>query len=202
MKLYYSPGTCSLAVHIALIMAGYKFELEKVDLTTKKTENNKDFFSINPKGYVPALQLDNNELLTEVAVILQYIADKNNKEEMIPKAPSLERYHFLELLNFIATEIHKSVSVMFSPAATAEFKACQIKVINKRFDTLNSMLNNRLYIYGNKFSVADGYLFTVLSWTKIVHIDLNTWPQIMSYFKHITTHPIIREAMTAEGLIK
>lgn len=202
MKLYYSAGSCSMAVHIALRMAGLDFKLEKVNLAAKKTESGEDFLKINPKGYVPTLQLDNGEIITEVAVILQYIADHSKDLEMIPKANTLARYHFLELLNFVSTEIHKSVGGMFNPDATADYKEIQLKLINKRFNTLSTLLNDKKYLDGKKFTVADAYLFTVLGWTRVLNIDLGKWPTILNYFKNIAVQPIITETMAAEGLGK
>ena len=202
MKLYYYPGACSMAPHIVLREAGYNFDLEKVDFATMKTAGGEDFWKVNPKGYVPALKLDHGQIFTEVAVILQYLADQKPESGLIPKAGTIERYRLMEWLNFIASEIHKSLGAFFHPQTTPEWKERQRALVGKRFDYLASALDGRQYIMGNKFTVADAYLFTVLNWTRFHKIDLTKWPKIRDYLAKMVERPAIRESMKAEGLLK
>ena len=163
MKLYYSPGACSLVPHIVLREAGYEFDLEKVDIPGKKTEKGEDFWKINPKGYVPALKLDSGEVLTEVDVIIQYLADQKPESGLAPKFGTMERYHLIEAVNFAASEIHMQIGALFNPKMTPEMKKVQLGVIGRRFNALEKALEGRPYILGEKYSVADAYLFDVLN---------------------------------------
>lgn len=156
MKLYFAPGACSMATHIVLRETGHDFELEKVDLATKKTESGEDYTNVNPKGYVPALKLDNGEVLTEAAVTLQYVADQKPESGMVPQAGSMERYRLMELLNFISTEIHKTLGALFNPNITPAHKEYQHALIEKRCDVLSQQLEGKQYLTGDTFSVADG----------------------------------------------
>ncbi len=202
MKLYFYPGACSMAPHIALREAGFSFDLDKVDLAKKRTESGEDFSKINPKGYVPALRLDSGEILTEAAVILQYIADQKPKAELAPKSGTMERYHLMEWLNFIAAEIHKTLGALFNPKITPEWKANQIALFGRRCDYLAQAIGSRPYLMGEKFSVADAYLFTVLGWANMFKLDMDMWPTLKNYMGRIATRPAVKEAMRAEGLIK
>ncbi len=202
MKLYYSPGACSLAPHIILHEAGCEFEIERVDIPNKKTESGADYWEINPKGYVPALKLDDGDILTEVAVILQYISDQNQAANLAPKFGSHERYHVLEWLNFIATEVHKQIGALFNPKMTPEMKVVQLGVIERRMNALDKMLAGKHYLMGDDFSIADAYLFNILLWTKKHNIDLAKWPHVAAVNKRIGERPKVIEAMTAEGLVK
>ncbi len=202
MKLYYSPGACSLAPHIVLLEAGYAFELEKVDIPNKKTASGADYWQINPKGYVPALQLDNGEVLTEVSTILQYLADQKPASGLVPAAGTMARYRLMEALNFVATEVHKSVGALFNPAMTPEMKEVQKGYIARRFSALDRMLADRPWMTGEAFSVADAYLFNVLRWCGYHKIDLAPWPNILALFNRIGGRAQVQAAMRAEGLLK
>lgn len=202
MKLYYSPGACSLAPHIVLREAGYAFDLVKVDIPNKKTESGGDYWQINPKGYVPALQLDSGEVLTEVGVICQYLADQKPGSGLAPKAGTMERYRLMEWLNFVATEVHKSIGALFNPKMTPEMKEVQLGVIERRLNALEKMLAGKQYLMGEKFCVADAYLFTVLNWTSLHKIDMAQWPKIRDFMARVAARPEVQEAMKAEGLLK
>jgi glutathione S-transferase len=202
MKLYYSPGACSMAPHIVAREAGYKIDLEKVDIPSKKTAGGEDYWQINPKGYVPALKLDNGQVLTEVGVIIQYMADQKPESGLVPKAGTMERYHLMEAVNFAATEIHKQIGALFNPKMTPEMKEVQLGVIERRFNALDKALEGKQYVMGGQFSVADAYLFTVLNWTGIHKIDLGKWPNIKGFMARVAARPKVQETLKAEGLIK
>jgi len=202
MKLYYSPGACSLSPHIALLEAGIPFDLQKVSTKTKEIDGGGDFWKINGKGYVPALQLDNGEILTEGPAIVQYIADLKPESGLAPKTGTLERYRVQEWLNFITSEIHKQFSPLFNPATSAEWKVGVTDNLNRRFEWLNKQLEGKSYLMGDKFTVADAYLFTVLSWGKHVNIDLAKWPVLAAYVARVAARPKVQEALMAEGLLK
>ena len=202
MKLYYSPGACSLSPHIALAEAGLAYTLEKVDLKTKKTETGADFLAINPAGYVPALVLDNGEILTEGPAIVQYIADQVPARKLAPAAGSFERVRLQEALNFVSTELHKSFSPLFNPAAPEEWKTVVFGLIGRRLDVIEMKLAGRDYLTG-EFAVVDGYLFTVLGWGRMVGIDVNEGrPLVAAYLKRVGARPAVQQAMREEGLIK
>ena len=202
MKLYYSPGACSMAPHIVALEAGYKLDLEKVDIPNKKTSDGGDYWQINPKGYVPALVLDDGQVLTEVGVICQYLADQKHESGLVPKAGSMERYRQMEALNFAAAEVHKQLGALFNPKMTAEMKEVQLGVIERRFNPLEKMLAGKQYIMGEKFTAADAYLFTVLNWAGNLKVDLSKWPSIQAYVERVRARPKVQETMKAEGLIK
>ncbi len=201
MKLYYSPGACSLSPHIVLREAGQTFEAEKVDLGSKKTESGKDFTAINPKGYVPTLVLDDGSVLTEGPAIVQYIADKAPQTKLAPANGTLERYHTQEQLNFISTELHKSFAPLFNPKFPAEGKEMLKANIGKRFDALNTSLKGP-FLTGEQFTVSDAYLFTVLGWCGFVGIDLAKWPALKEYHSRVAARPHVQAALKAEGLLK
>lgn len=201
MKLYYYPGACSMAPHIVLREAGYKFDLDKVDLAAKRTEGGEDYAAVNPKGYVPALKLDDGSVLTESGVILQYLADQRPRRNLAPKPRTPERYRLLEWLNFIASEIHKALGAFFNPRMTPEWREAQLELVGKRFDYLEKALAGNPYLMG-EFSIADVYLYTVLNWTNFHQIDISKWPGIKAYMARIAERPAVRKAMKAEGLGK
>ena len=201
MKLYYSPGACSLSPHIALLEAGLPFQLVKVD-TAAKTFEGGDFWKVNGKGYVPALELPNGQVLTEGPAIVQYIADQNPDSRLAPKAGTLERYRVQEWLNFITSEIHKNFSPLFNKTAAPEWKAGATGNLTKRFDWLTTQLEGKTFLTGDQFTVADGYLFTVLNWTKFVGIDLAKWPALAAFQTRVAARPKVQEALKAEGLTK
>lgn len=202
MKLYYKPGACSMAPHIALREAGFAFDLEKVDLAKHQTASGEDYLRINPKGYVPALLLDDGSLLTECTVILQYIADHQPGCNLAPKPGTLERYRLMEWLNFLATEVHKQFSPFFNPKAAQEIKDYNLRLLTRRFEYLEANLTGKPCLMDTQFTVADIYLFTLLNWCNLHKIDLAQWPAIKDYMTRIAARPSVRETMKAEGLIK
>ena len=200
MKLYYSPGACSLSPHIALREAGVAFEIEKVDLGTKKTEGGADYTAINPKGYVPALRLDNGQVLTEGPAIVQYIADLKPGAKLAPASGTPERYRLQEWLNYIGTELHKSVGSLFNAKMPKEWQDQVKETIGNRFDFVSKQLEGKTFLTGDGFTVADGYLFTILGWTKYVGIDLAKWPVLQAYVGRVAQRPAVQAALKAEGL--
>ena len=203
MKLYYSPGACSMAPHIVATEAGIKVDLVKVDIPNKKTEDGGDFYKINPKGYVPALQLDDGSVLTEVGVICQYLADQKPESGLMAKPGSMERYRQMEALNFAATEVHKQIGALFNPKMTPEMKEVQMGTIEKRLNPFEKSLEGKQFVMGDKYTAADAYLFTVLNWTNPLKIDVGAkWPNIKAYMGRVAARPKVQETMKAEGLIK
>jgi glutathione S-transferase len=202
MKLYYAPGACSLAPHIVAREAGHTFDLEKVDIPNKKTADGGDYWKINPKGYVPALALDNDQVITEVGVVCQYLADQKPESGLVAKFGTIERYHQMAMLNFAATEVHKQIGALFNPKMTPEMKEVQMATIERRLNPLEKMLDGKPYIMGEQFTVADAYLFTVLNWTKKHSIDVSKWPNIKAYMARVAERPKVQETMKAEGLIQ
>lgn len=201
MKLYYSPGACSLSPHIALLEAGLPHELVKVDLRAKKLENGDDYLKVNPKGQVPALQLESGELVTEGPVIVQMIADKAGKG-LAPARDSAERYKLLEWLNFITAELHKNFGPMFSPVLADDAKAFFKDRVMGKFRYLESEMAGRDYLMGKQFTVADGYLFTMLSWAERMKFDMSAMPNLLAYKARVAARPKVQEALTREGLMK
>lgn len=200
MKLYYSPGACSLAAHIALRETGANFDLEKVDLGRHKTAGGEDYYSINPKGYVPALRLDDGSVLTEVGVVLQYVADQKPDSNLAPKAGTTERYRLMEWLTFISSEIHKAFTPFFHPEAGS--KEAATAQLAKRFDFVEKRLAEKPWLMGDAFTVADVYLFVVTNWTNLHKIDLSKWPRLKDFMARAAARPKVQEAMKAEGLVK
>jgi glutathione S-transferase len=199
MKLYFSPGACSLAPHIALVEAGLPHDLVKVDLRTHKLENGGDYYAVNPKGYVPDLELDDGTRLTEAAVVLQYIADRK-PGTLAPAHGTMERYRLIEWLNFVATELHKGFSPLWKPNTPDAYKSVVIENLGKRFDFLEPILAKQSYLTGEQFTIADAYLFTILSWSKALKVDLSKWPAITQYLQRVGARPAVQEAKRAESL--
>jgi glutathione S-transferase len=202
MKLYYSPGACSLSPHIALLEAGLPYDLVKVDLKAKKLENGDDYLKVNPKGQVPALGLDNGELVTEGPVIVQMIADKAAAKNLAPARDSAERYKLQEWLNFITTELHKNFGPMFSPVLSDDAKAFFKDRVMTKFKYVDGQLPGRDYLMGQQFTVADGYLFTMLCWADRMKFDLTALPNLVAYKARVAARPKVQEALTKEGLMK
>jgi glutathione S-transferase len=202
MKLYYSPGSSSLASHIALREAGLVFDLERVSLKTKKTASDADFMRVNPKGYVPTLQFEDGAVLTEGPAIMLWIADQVPEKRLAPSPGTMERYHLIECLNFIATELHKNFSPLFDPSAPEAAKQSARERLGKRLDYLNKSLGDAPFMLGEHFTVADAYLFTVLGWGKFVDLDLARWPKLAAYAGRIGTRPKVLDTLQAEGLLK
>jgi glutathione S-transferase len=202
MKLYYAPGACSLSPHIALLEAGLPHDLVKVDLRAKKLENGDDFLAVNPKGQVPALALESGELVTEGPIIVQMIADKAGKG-LAPARDSAERYKLLEWLNYITTELHKNLGPIFSPVLKDDAKAFFKDRTMGKFKYLETALAGRDYLMGNQFTVADGYLFTMLMWaTDRLGFDLSDMPNLTAYKARVAARPKVQEALKKEGLLK
>ena len=202
MKLYYMPGACSLAPHIAFREAGLPFDLEKVDGCTKKTAGGDDYTAINPKGSVPAVKLDDGQVLTEAAAIQQYIADKAPTKKLAPAAGTPERYRLQEWLNYVASEVHKGIGQLFNKAMPDDYRETVKKALaTRQLPYLEKALAGREYLMDH-FTVADGYLFTVLNWTKFHNIDLTPYPNISAFMKRVAARPAVQEAMKAEGLLK
>jgi glutathione S-transferase len=202
MKLYYSPGACSLSPHIVACEAGIAIDLEKVNLAEHKTETGQDYFAVNPKGYVPALRLDDGGILTEGPAIVQYLADQRPASGLAPAAGGMERYRLQEWLAFIGTELHKSFPPLFNPATSDEVKQTAKTNITKRLGYLNDQLANRQYLLGSNFTVADAYAFTIVNWTNFVRIDLKPYPNLAAYVGRVAARPKVQEALKAEGLMK
>ena len=202
MKLYYFPAACSLASNIALREAGLKFELVKVDRRTRKAADGLDFSEVNPKGYVPALTLDNGEVLTENVTVLQYIADRNPASRLAPPAGTIERYRLMEWLSFINSEVHKAFSPLFRDDASEDTKQFTRKNLLGRLDYLERVIGGRSFLMGEQFTVADAYLFTVLRWGSHVNLDLGKWPALQHYVERVGRRPHVVEALKAEGLVK
>jgi glutathione S-transferase len=201
MKLYYAPGVCSLAPHIVLRELGKKFDLEKVDLGSKKTDGGKDFNKINVKSYVPTLEIKKGEVLTEVATILQYLADKSKTTKFLPKAGTMARYRAMETLNFISSELHKSFGSLFNKALPEDAHKVTIERINKRLDYVDGLLAKNKFMTGKTFSVADAYAFTVMNWGQWVGVDVKKWKNIAKYMDVVAKRPAVQAAMKAEGLL-
>ncbi len=201
MKLYYYPGACSLSAHIILREAALDFTIEKVDITTKKTEQGIDFYTINPKGQVPLLITDSGEKLTETAIILQYLADQNLDRKLIARQGAMQRYHQLEMLNYIATELHKNLGPLFSSAISDEHKKYLRQILINKFQYIEQLLTKHAFISGDSFSVADAYLFTVSRWAKVVDVDIADLTHLQSYLVKIAKRPKVLEALETEGLI-
>ena len=202
MKLYYSPGACSLSPHIVASEAGIPVELGKVDLASHKTEGGQDFMTINPKGYVPALRLDDGSVLTEGPAIVQYLADQKPATALAPAAGTMERYRLQEWLTFIGTELHKSFGTLFNKASSDDAKQMSKTNIAKRLGYLNDQLANRQFLLGANFTVADAYAFTIVNWTNFVGIDLKPYANVGAYMARVGARPKVQETLKAEGLLK
>jgi glutathione S-transferase len=202
MKLFYSPGACSLSPHIALREAGLPFEAVLASTKTKKLADGTDFYTINPKGYVPALVLDDGTLLTEGPAIVQYIADQAPASHLAPAAGTMARYKLMEWLNFITSELHKGFSPLFNKDMPDAAKDMTRSKLGERFAWVNSQLEGRDYLMGETFTVADAYLFTVASWGKYVAVDITGLPHLMAFMGRVAARPAVQAALKAEGLLK
>jgi len=202
MKLYYYPGACSLAPHIVAREAGIDFTLEKVDLANRTTETGANYLAVNPKGYVPALGLQDNSVLTEASAIIQYLADSQPAADLAPTHGSMERYRLLEWLGFISTEIHKGFGPLWNPATPDAVKAATKERLASRFALLNETLGKQPFLMGDKFTIADAYLFTVVNWTNFHGIDISSFPNLQAFQARIASRPAVQQALEAEGLTK
>jgi len=201
LKLFYKAGACSLASHIALEESGLAFEIEAVDLKTKLTASGADFNKINAKGYVPALLLDNGELLTEGPAIMQYIADQVPAKHLAPLNDGMARYRLQSWLTFIGTELHKNFSPFLNPAASSDSKAAAMANLERRLAYVAQQIDDKQFLLGNEFSIGDAYLFTVLGWAKYIDLDLGKWPALVAYQERVGARPGVQAALKAEGLI-
>lgn len=202
MKLFYAPGACSVSPHIALCEAGIPHQIEKVDLKAKKTESGADYMAINPKGYIPALQLDNGEMLVEGAVIVQYIADQKPDSGLAPKAGTMERYRLQEWLTFISSELHKTFSPLFNAAMPDDGKKIFRDRLALRFAYVDKQLTGKNYLMGSNFTVADGYLYNMIRWARRVELDLSACPNVTAFEARMEARPKVIEALKSEGLMK
>lgn len=201
MKLYYSPGACSLSPHIVASEAGIAVELVKVDLGTKTVATEGDFWAINPKGYVPTLELDNGEVLTEGPAIVQYLADLRPEKHLAPANGTLARVRVQETLNYVTAEIHKTYSPLFRPDTLPTVREERLAYLKKRYALLDKQLAGRDYLFGSQFSIADAYLFTVTRWAHAVKLDLSEFPNLQAFQKRVAERPGVRAALQAEGLL-
>ena len=199
MKLYYSPGACSQAAHILLHETGIDHESEKVDIRAKKTADGGDYFAINPKGAVPALKLDDGEVLTENGAVLQYIGDQAGDGVLLPKS-GLPRYRVIEWLSYLGSDVHKSFGPLFNPASSDEAKGSARDMVGKKFDFLDGKLAGRDYLTGDTMSVADPYLFAMLGWTGKLGIDLAKWPNLAAFRQRMKQRDTVQTVLKAEGL--
>jgi len=202
MKLYFAPGACSLAPHILLREVGASFDLEQVDNKAKKTHSGADFWQVNPKGYVPVLELDDGRRITENPAVLQYIADQYPDSGFVPACGSFDRYRVQEWLNFTTSELHKTFGSFFKPNTPEDYKPIARENLSKRYAFLDEHLGSHQYLHGEKFGIADCYLFVITRWLDRVGLDIGKWPQVKAYWARIAARPKVQEAMEAEGLKK
>jgi glutathione S-transferase len=201
MKLFYHPGACSLSPHIVALEAGIDLELVNVDLQKKETAGGVDFLKVNPKGYVPALQLENGEILTEGPAIIQYLADQKPASGLAPAAGTLERYRLQEMLTYINSEIHKTYSPMFNPSLGVADREAKIEYLYKRYALIEKQLTAHKFLLGDQFTVADAYLFTVTNWADHLKVDLSRFPKLQAFQKTVFARRAVQDALRAEGLL-
>ena len=202
MQLYFAPGACSLASHITAREAGIAVDLKRADTKTKKLEDGSDYLAINSKGAVPALKLDNGQVLTEGVAIMQYLADQKPESNLAPKNGTLERYRVQEWLNYITSEVHKGYSPLWNPTLDANIKEYALGNLQKKFDWISTQLKGKKFLTGDTFTVADAYLFTVLNWSNFLGLDMSKWPALTEFSARVAARPKVQEAMAAEGLNK
>ena len=202
MKLFYSPGACSLSPHIVAHEAGIDLKLQKVDTKTKTVTVEGDFWNVNPKGYVPALELDNGEILTEGPAIVQYLADLKPEARLAPPNGTFARTRLQEALNYITSEIHKSYSPLFNPKVSTEVRAERVEYLRRRYALLDKQLAGRKYLFGDQFTVADAYLFVVTRWADYAKVNLSDYANLQAFQERVAERPAVRAAMIQEGLIK
>lgn len=202
MKLYYSPGACSLSPHIVARELGIELTLEKVDTKSKRTHSDRDFLAINPKGYVPALELDDGTVLTEGPTVVQYLADQRPSASLAPANGTFARYRLQEMLGYINSELHKSYSPLFNPATPEAVRDERKAYLRKRYDLLEKSLAKQPFLLGEQFSVADAYLFVVTRWAGAVGLDLSDFKALQAFQQRVADRPAVQAALAAEGLIK
>lgn len=201
MKLHYMPGACSLASHIVAFEAGIKLEPVKLDFNTRQTADGRDYLTINPKGYVPALEFDNGQVLTEGPAILQYLADQKPGSGLAPAAGTMERYRLQEMLAYINSEIHKTMGALFNRAISPEARQERIDYLNKRYPLIEKQLAGNNYLFGDTFTAADAYLFVVTNWSNMLKVDLSGYPNLMAFQQRVASRQAVQGAMKAEGLL-
>ncbi len=201
MKLYYSPGACSLAAHIIAKESGQHLDLVNVDLATHKTEDGRDFTTINPRGYVPALDIGESDPLTEASAVVQYLAERKPESGLMPAAGTRERVRVQQWLAYIATEIHMGISPLWNPKLPAESRTIVLAKLERRLKELNQHLGRQPFLAGDHFSAADAYGFTVLNWTNFLKLDLGPYPNVAAYLKRVAERPAVSAALRKEGLI-
>lgn len=201
MKLFWMPGSCSLAVHIALREAGASFDMQRVDLATMRLADGRDYLEVNPRGALPALELDDGTVLTETAVLLQYVAHTLGKDELVPKELELPRFRVLEWLNFLAAEVHKGFSVMFNPQAPDDFKQQVHARLDRHFKEMNDVLSAGDWLANGRYSVADIYAFVISNWAAVVGIDLSEFTALETFRSRVAGRPAVQAALKAEGLV-
>ncbi len=199
MKLYYAPGACSQAPHIALQELELPFDAVKVDLATHTLPDGSDYYAVNPKGYVPLLQLDDGTSLTEAHVVLQYIADQK-PGTLAPQFGTPERWKLMEWLGFVATEVHKGFGPLWSPQTPPEVRKSTVEALGRRFALLDETLRKQPFLTGEKFTIADAYLFVILNWTKVHKVDISSWPALGEFQARVAERPAVRATLKDEGL--
>ncbi len=199
MKLYYAPGACSQAPHIALHELELPFDAVKVDLATHTLPDGSDYYAVNPKGYVPLLQLDDGTSLTEAHVVLQYIADQK-PGTLAPQFGTPERWKLMEWLGFVATEVHKGFGPLWSPQTPPEVRKSTVEALGRRFALLDETLRKQPFLTGEKFTIADAYLFVILNWTKVHKVDISSWPALGEFQARVAERPAVRATLKDEGL--
>jgi glutathione S-transferase len=200
MKLYYIPSACSLSPHIVANELGLSIELVKVDNKTKRTEHGEDFLAINPKGYVPALQLDDGSVLTEGPAIVQYLADLKPDAQLAPANGSMARYRVQEMLGYINSDLHKSYIPLFNPASSDDVRTERMAYLHERYGLIEAALGRRPFLLGERFTIADAYLFVVTRWSEFVKLDLSQFPNLLAFQARIAARPAVQAAMRSEGL--
>lgn len=202
MKLYYSPGACSLSPHIVAQEAGIPLELVKVDVKTKLLADGGDFLAINPKGYVPVIELDDGSVLTEGPAIVQYLADLKPDSKLAPAAGTIARYRLQEMLGYINSEVHKTYSPLFRPETLPEVREERIAYLHKRYKVFDALLAKQPWLLGEQFTAADAYLFTVTNWARLTKVDLSEFPNVLAFQKRVAERPAVQKVLEAEGLHK
>jgi glutathione S-transferase len=202
MKLYYAPGACSLSPHIVARELGIDIHLEKIDNKTKRTASGADYLTINPKGYVPAIELDDGQVLTEGPAIVQYLADQKPEAGLVPPAGTMERYRMQEMLGYINSELHKTYSPLFSDATLPETRDERRAYLKKRYALLDQRLANQPYLFGDRFTIADAYLFVITTWANFVKLDLSGFSNVLAFQERVAARPPVTAAMKAEGLVQ
>jgi glutathione S-transferase len=202
MKLYFAPGACSQAPHIVLHELGLSHDAARVNFPSKTLEDGTSYLQVNPKGAVPALELDGGEVLTENAVIMQYLGDRAGSPELLPPLGDFRRYRVLEWVNYIATELHKGFGPLWNPASAPEWKAATRELVGKKFDYVEGRLGDGPYLMGERFTIADAYLFVILGWTTMHDIDLARWPNLTAFRERVMQRPAVRHVLQFEGLLE